>query len=139
MVCMGYKPRATGWKAQMNPLIYGGTKCQTLVRLLLCNNLSSIFFKKWAVYFLSFQTNNRIFTANQCVKMECPSIIQRWDLNPWPSEHESPPITTRPGLPPKKNIFLHVKHEWLPSKFSACAPFIGENAIFGTKSTYFFC
>ena len=25
MVCLGLKPRAAGWKAQMNPLSYGGT------------------------------------------------------------------------------------------------------------------
>ena len=28
--------------------------------------------------------------------MSCPSSIRRQDLNPRPSEHESPPITTRP-------------------------------------------
>ena len=27
-----------------------------------------------------------------------PSSIRCWDLNPQPLEHESPPITTRPGL-----------------------------------------
>ena len=31
---------------------------------------------------------------------ECPSSIQCWDSNPQPSEHESPHITTRTGLPP---------------------------------------
>ena len=25
MVCLGIKPRASGWKVQMNPLSYGGT------------------------------------------------------------------------------------------------------------------
>ena len=35
--------------------------------------------------------------------MSCPSSIQHLDLNPQPLEHESSPITTRPGLPP---IFL---------------------------------
>ena len=25
MVCLGFEPRAAGWKAQMNPLSYGGT------------------------------------------------------------------------------------------------------------------
>ena len=65
-----------------------------------------IFFKKWAnpglffVYLLSFQTNNTIFTTNQCEKMVCSSSMQRQYSNPWPSEHESPPVTTRPGLPP---------------------------------------
>ena len=37
---------------------------------------------------------------------KCPSSIQGWDSNPWPSEHESPPITTRPGLPPNYVHFL---------------------------------
>ena len=31
---------------------------------------------------------------------KCPSSIQCRDLNPRPFEHESSPITTRPGLPP---------------------------------------
>ena len=53
------------------------------------------------VYFQSFQTNNTIFTTIQCEKMsKYPSSMQRWDSNPQPSEHESPPIITRPGLPP---------------------------------------
>ena len=50
-------------------------------------------------FFRSFQTNIiTIFTANMCEK--CPSNIQCWDSNPRPLEHESLPITTRPGLPP---------------------------------------
>ena len=59
---------------------------------------------KWAnpglffVYFQSFQTNITIFTTTICEK--CPSSIWCWDSNPQPSEHESLPITTRPGLPP---------------------------------------
>ena len=32
--------------------------------------------------------------------MSCPSSIRRGDSNPRPFEHESPPVTTRPGLPP---------------------------------------
>ena len=32
--------------------------------------------------------------------MLCPSSIWRRDLNPQPSEQESPPIATRPGFPP---------------------------------------
>ena len=31
---------------------------------------------------------------------KCPSSIRCWDSNPWPSKHEYPPITTRPGLVP---------------------------------------
>ena len=29
---------------------------------------------------------------------KCPSSIQCWDSNPWPLDHESPPITTRPDV-----------------------------------------
>ena len=36
-----------------------------------------------------------IFTTNIC-----PTSIQCRDLNPWSLEHESPPITTSPGLLP---------------------------------------
>ena len=32
---------------------------------------------------------------------KCPSSKPCWDSNPEPSEHESPPITTRPGLLPQ--------------------------------------
>ena len=45
----------------------------------------------------SFQTNNTIQTTNICEKNLCPSSKWHRDLNPQPPEHESPPITTRPG------------------------------------------
>ena len=45
--------------------------------------------------FLYFQANITNFTTS-CEK--CPSSIQYRDLNSRPSEDESPPITTRPGL-----------------------------------------
>ena len=48
--------------------------------------------------FSSFQTNITIFTTNKCEKS--PSSMWHRDLNPWHLEHEPPPITTRPGLPP---------------------------------------
>ena len=51
--------------------------------------------------FSSFQTNITIFTTINVKK--CPSSIRCWDLNPQPSEHESPPITTRQVLPPNRN------------------------------------
>ena len=47
-------------------------------------------------WFSSFRTNITIFTTNWCEKY--PSGIWCWDSNARPSEHESPPITTRPGL-----------------------------------------
>ena len=54
--------------------------------------------------FLSFPTNITNFTTNKCEK--CPSSRQSLDLNPQPLEHESFPITTRPGLPPLIPYFL---------------------------------
>ena len=55
-------------------------------------------------------------TTNICEK--CPSSIRCRDSNPRPSERESLPITTRPGLPPtvqkhfrqciKDNIYLTI-------------------------------
>ena len=38
---------------------------------------------------------------------KCHSSIHCRELNSQPLEHESPPITTRPGLPPK-NVILAV-------------------------------
>ena len=72
--------------------------------------LKMILFFKWPnaglffVYFRSFQTNNTIFTTNQCENF--PSSIRCWDLNPQPLEHKSSPIITRPGLPPEKMMIL---------------------------------
>ena len=68
-------------------IIIGKTKC---------------FFKNGpsSASFLSFQTNITILTTNKCEK--CPSSIRCWDLNQHPLEHESPPITTRPGLRPER-------------------------------------
>ena len=40
--------------------------------------------------------------------------IQCQDSNSQPSEHESPPITTRPGLPPSINICLCI---WQPKLY----------------------
>ena len=54
-------------------------------------HLFSVFFKQ-TIQFLQ-QINVK----------KCPSSIRRWDSNPRPLERESPPITTRPGLPPEIN------------------------------------
>ena len=37
--------------------------------------------------------------------MSCPSSIRRRDSNPRPLQRESPPITTRPELPPLHSFF----------------------------------
>ena len=63
-------------------------------------------------YFQYFQTNNTIFTTNQCEKMsKCASCIRHQDSNPQPFEHESSPITTRPGLSHKIIKLLQCSHE----------------------------
>ena len=60
--------------------------------------------KKWAnpgsviVYFHLFKQTLQ-FLQQKNVK-KCPSIIRRWDLNSQPSDHETPPLTTRPGCLP---------------------------------------
>ena len=68
-----------------------------------------VFFKKngpspasFSFIFGLFQTNNTIFTTNQCEKMSTPSSIWCRDSNPQPLEREAPPITTRLGLPPSQ-------------------------------------
>ena len=55
--------------------------------------------------FVCCHTNITNFTTNLYVK-KCPSSIRCWDSNPGPLEHESPPITTSPGLPPMGIIFV---------------------------------
>ena len=59
--------------------------------------------------FWSFQTNTTNFTANRCEKFS--SSIWCWDSNPRPSGHESPSITTRPGLHPKSYFFNDKTYE----------------------------
>ena len=57
------------------------------------------------LYFVKF----RLFKQTLQFFVKCQKIlssIRYRDSNPRPSEHESPPITTRPGLPPKfANMF----------------------------------
>ena len=64
---------------------------------------------KWAFpssfrLFSSFQTN--INFLQQINVKKCPSSILCWDSNPQPLVHESPPLTTRPGLRPCKRKML---------------------------------
>ena len=56
-------------------------------------NSRTLFF----IFSVFLKTKITIFTTNQCEK--CPYTLWCWDSNPRPSEHESPPITTRPGVP----------------------------------------
>ena len=58
---------------------------------------------RWAIpaSFSSFQAN-RFFTPNVCEK--CPSSLGCWDSNPWPWDHESSLVPTRPGLTQNASI-----------------------------------
>ena len=71
--------------------------------------------------FLVFSNKQYIFYTKSMLKMSCPSSIRRWDSNPRPLERESPPITTRPGLPPNDFRVIIYEHKmfvrlatWLP-------------------------
>ena len=69
-----------------------------------------------------FQTNINTILQQINVK-KCPSSIRHQDLNPRPSESESPPITTRPGLLPKEALSFwpvneNKHHRGLPSNLS---------------------
>ena len=47
-----------------------------------------------------------------------------WDLNPRPSDHGSPPKTTRPGLPPNKAKYLKCLFQRPKVFISSCDIFI---------------
>ena len=69
-----------------------------------------IFLKKWAnpcLFFCLFSvfSDKHFKFLQQIYVKKCPSRIWCRDSNPRPLECESPPITTRPGLP-SKDIFL---------------------------------
>ena len=68
-------------------------------------------FKKWAnpglffIYFCLFK--HTLQFLQQINVKKCPSSMWWRDSNSRPLEHESPPITTRPGLPPcQPNFFI---------------------------------
>ena len=57
--------------------------------------------QKWAypgLFFIFGLFKQTIHFLQQINVKKCPSSIWRWDSNPWPLEHESLPITTRPVL-----------------------------------------
>ena len=56
------------------------------------------------IFGLFKQTSLKLF--QQIYVKKCPSSIRCWDSNLQPLEHESPPITTRPGLPPYGAVFV---------------------------------
>ena len=56
------------------------------------------------IYFWSLQTTVEILTTNKKVKM-IRLVFSSRDLNSRPLDYQSPPVTTRPGLPPHKFPF----------------------------------
>ena len=61
-----------------------------------------------------FSNKHTILTTN--IYEKCPSSTRRRDLNSQPSDYKSPPLTTRPGLPPNfskclRRIFKNAKKE----------------------------
>ena len=97
-----------------------GIQSQVLNLSYFSRKVLKILFFKWANpslfyhLFSSFQKLITIFTTNKCEK--CPSSIRSRDLNSQLLEHESTPITIRPGLPPKVFQILTTSR-WLLSKW----------------------
>ena len=61
----------------------------------------------WPLFRLfSVSSNKHYKFLQQKYVKKCPSTMWCRDLNPRPSELESPPITTRPGLPPNLSLYL---------------------------------
>ena len=56
------------------------------------------------IFGLFKQTSSQFL--QQIYMKKCQSSIRCWDSNPQPSMHESPTMTTRPGLPPTVVSFL---------------------------------
>ena len=50
--------------------------------------------------FIFVFSNTTLQFLKQINMKKYPSSIQRQDSNSQPSDYESPPLTTRPGLPP---------------------------------------
>ena len=75
-----------------SPILYG----PAYLKVFLKNGPSPASF---SFIFVSSNKHYNFYHKNMR-KILCPSSKWRRDLNPWPSEQESPPITTRPGLPP---------------------------------------
>ena len=66
---------------------------------------SILIVQEWAnpgFFFIYFRPFKHTLQFLQQINVKkCPSSIRHWDSNSRPLEHESPPITTKPGLPPK--------------------------------------
>ena len=89
------------WKVQMNPMSY--IKCnQVLISYItfLKNGPSSVSF-----LFISFFSNKLYKFYRKLMWKNVHPVFRAGNWNPQPSDHESSPITTRPGLFELGNIF----------------------------------
>ena len=86
-------------------------RCESLKDTLESKNWQLIFFLKIGptpasfLFLFSVFFKQTLQFLQQINVKKCPSSIRRRDSNPRPFEHESSPITTRPGLPPLQLIF----------------------------------
>ena len=69
----------------------------------------------FSFHFHLFPTNVTFFTTNECEKMSIQYM--GYDSNPRSSEHESPPISTRPGLPPVSVLWDLINDE-IPNRWT---------------------
>ena len=92
----------------------GGESCYTYCKFRskfdFCNLDLKIKFK-WAILGLFF-VYFRFFKQPFLQQMYCPSSKQRQDSNPRTSEYKTPPIITRPGLPPGLIFLGELYHRW---------------------------
>ena len=79
-----------------------------------------------------------VFSCKQYLNQIYVKIsIQYWDSKPQPSELESPPVTTRPGLPPRKfHIWMALSGYFILLRH--CLRFGFQNAFYA-KQVDFSC
>ena len=62
----------------------------------------------WPLFIYFRLSKHTLQFLQQIHVKKCPSSIWCWDSNSQPLEHESTPITTRPGLQPNITNFLKI-------------------------------
>ena len=99
---------------------FGQQKCQwNLVP-------SLIFFcePSQASFCLFSSFSNKHYSFLQQINVpKSPSLVWGWDLNQRPSDHESPPVTTKPGLPPASFVI------WFLMSTDGLTSFAGDSRL----------
>ena len=116
------------------------TKCTKLTSKLWVWGLKMFF--KWAIpglFFIYFRLFKQLYNfTDKCEK--CPFSIWCWDSNLWPSEHESPPITTRPGLycaTCEINLAYSYMLQWQCSRAAKCQRRQKYSKLFDSLSSFY--